>query len=150
MLKNCLVSQTPHGTFQVLNRFCGQLSTFFNCAFPFWRVDLNPYKNLCKKYETFSIHRLLRHVCLFLACTTCTAFSQDLRLDHVTRDALAARNNNEAQELVEEQGNLGADHFTLQAGVDDFEKKIPASACRKKKIACSTNVIEKISCPPDC
>ena len=63
-------------------------------------------------------------------------------MDHVTRDALAARNNNEAQELVEEQGNLGADHFTLQAGVDDFEKKIPASACRKKKIACSTNVIE--------
>ena len=54
MLKNCLVSQTPHETFQVLNRFCGQLSTFFNCAFPFWRVDLNPYKNLCKKYETFS------------------------------------------------------------------------------------------------
>ena len=24
----------------------------------------------------------------------------------------------------------------------DFEKKIPAGACRKKKIACSTNVIE--------
>ena len=35
-------------------------------------------------------------------------------------------------------------------GVGDFEKKFPASACRKKKIACSTNVIEKISCPPDC
>ena len=28
----------------------------------------------------------------------------------------------------------------------DFEKKNPASACRKKKIACSTNVIEKNSC----
>ena len=28
-------------------------------------------------------------------------------------------------------------------GVGDFEKKFPASACRKKKIACSTNVIEK-------
>ena len=26
----------------------------------------------------------------------------------------------------------------------DFEKKIPASACRKKKIACSTNVIESL------
>jgi len=26
--------------------------------------------------------------------------------------------------------------------VGDFEKKFPASACRKKKIACSTNVIE--------
>ena len=25
----------------------------------------------------------------------------------------------------------------------DFEKKIPASACWKKKIACSTNEIEK-------
>ena len=35
MLKNCLVSQTPHETFQVLNRFCDQLSTFFNCAFLF-------------------------------------------------------------------------------------------------------------------
>ena len=39
-----------------------------------------------------------------------------------------------------------------------LKKKFPASACRKKKIACSTNVIEslwekkgkKISCPPDC
>ena len=44
---------------------------------------------------------------------------------------------------------LGADHLTLEgaAGVGgDFEKKIPASACRKKKIACSTNVIEKNSC----
>ena len=28
----------------------------------------------------------------------------------------------------------------------DFEKKNPASACRKKKIACRTNVIEKNSC----
>ena len=28
----------------------------------------------------------------------------------------------------------------------DFEKKFPASACRKKRIACSTNVIEKNSC----
>ena len=28
----------------------------------------------------------------------------------------------------------------------DFEKKIPASACRKKKIASSINVIEKNSC----
>ena len=27
-----------------------------------------------------------------------------------------------------------------------FEKKFPASACRKKKIACSTNVIGKNSC----
>ena len=27
-------------------------------------------------------------------------------------------------------------------GVVDFEKKFPASACRKKKIAWSTNVIE--------
>ena len=27
--------------------------------------------------------------------------------------------------------------------MDDFEKQIPASACRKKKIACSTNEIEK-------
>ena len=25
----------------------------------------------------------------------------------------------------------------------DFEKKFPASACQKRKIACSTNVIEK-------
>lgn len=51
---------------------------------------------------------------------------------------------------------LGADHLTLEGeGVVDFEKKFPASACRKKKIAWSTNVIEsswekrkKISCPP--
>ena len=27
----------------------------------------------------------------------------------------------------------------------DFEKKFPASACRKEKIACSTNVIESLS-----
>jgi len=27
--------------------------------------------------------------------------------------------------------------------VDDFEKKFPASPCRKKKIACSTNEIDK-------
>ena len=40
---------------------------------------------------------------------------------------------------------LGADHLTLEGGgVSDFEKKIPASACRKKKIACSTNVIESL------
>ena len=26
----------------------------------------------------------------------------------------------------------------------DFEKKIPEIACRKKKIACSTNVIESL------
>ena len=41
---------------------------------------------------------------------------------------------------------LGADHLTLEKGggwVGDFEKKFPASARRKKKIACSTNVIEK-------
>ena len=28
--------------------------------------------------------------------------------------------------------------------VDDFEKKISISACRKKKIACSKNVIESL------
>ena len=39
---------------------------------------------------------------------------------------------------------LGADHLTLEGGGADFEKKIPASACRKKKIACSTNVIESL------
>ena len=65
-------------------------------------------------------------------------------MDHVTRDALAARNNNEAQELVEEQGNLRADHVPLLAGVGDFEKKFPASACQNKKIACSTNVTESL------
>ena len=44
---------------------------------------------------------------------------------------------------------LGADHLTLEVGgggggggVGDFEKKFPARACRKKKIACSTNVIK--------
>ena len=38
---------------------------------------------------------------------------------------------------------LGADHLTLGGGgvVFDFEKNFSASACRKKKIACSTNVI---------
>jgi len=30
--------------------------------------------------------------------------------------------------------------------VGDFEKKFPASACWKKKIACSTNEIEKNYC----
>ena len=37
-------------------------------------------------------------------------------------------------------------HLTLEAGREygDFEKKFPASACRKKKIACSTNVIESL------
>ena len=42
--------------------------------------------------------------------------------------------------------SVRADHLTLDGGgggrVGDFEKKIPASACRKKKIACSTNVVE--------
>ena len=28
--------------------------------------------------------------------------------------------------------------------VGDFEKQIPASSCRKKKIVCSTNVIESL------
>ena len=53
---------------------------------------------------------------------------------------------------------LGADHLTLWGGGGDFLKKIPASVCRKKKIACSTNVVESlweekgkiIFCPPDC
>ena len=43
------------------------------------------------------------------------------------------------------------DKFTLQQScqqiwvyVGDFEKKIPASACRKKKIGCSRNVIESL------
>ena len=40
---------------------------------------------------------------------------------------------------------LGADHLILErGGVGDFEKKFPASTCRKKKIACSTNVIESL------
>ena len=38
---------------------------------------------------------------------------------------------------------LGADHFSWRWG-GWFEKKFPASACRKKKIACSTNVIESL------
>ena len=49
--------------------------------------------------------------------------------------------------------DLGANHLTLEVGggggwweggVGDFEKKFPASTCRKKKIACSTNVIESL------
>ena len=32
----------------------------------------------------------------------------------------------------------------MRGGVGDFEKKFPASACRKKAIACSTNVIESL------
>ena len=44
--------------------------------------------------------------------------------------------------------------FVSVADLLILKKKISASACRKKKIACSTNVIEslweKISCPPDC
>ena len=39
---------------------------------------------------------------------------------------------------------LGADHLTLERGVGDFEKRFPASACQKKKIACSTNVIKSL------
>ena len=40
---------------------------------------------------------------------------------------------------------LGVNHLTLHGeGVGDFEKKFPASACQKKKIACSTNVIESL------
>ena len=41
---------------------------------------------------------------------------------------------------------LGADQLTLEGGGGggDFEKKFPASACRKEKIACSTNVIESL------
>ena len=52
-------------------------------------------------------------------------------------------------EILENAG-LWADHLTLEGvgveggGVGDFEKKFPASACRKKKIACSTNVIESL------
>ena len=40
----------------------------------------------------------------------------------------------------------GADHSTLEGGrgLGDFAKTFPASACRKKKIACSTNVIESL------
>ena len=45
-----------------------------------------------------------------------------------------------------DSSTLGTAHLTLEGGgvVGDFEKKIPASACRKKKIACSTNVIESL------
>ena len=41
---------------------------------------------------------------------------------------------------------LGADHLTLEGGGGGgwFWKKFPASACRKKKIACSTNVIKSL------
>ena len=47
-------------------------------------------------------------------------------------------------EWLREMQFLGAGLLTLEGGGGggDFEKKIPASACRKKKIACSTNVIE--------
>ena len=47
---------------------------------------------------------------------------------------------------------LGADHLTLEevglggGGGDDFENKILAGACWRKKIACSTNEIEINSC----
>ena len=39
-----------------------------------------------------------------------------------------------------------ADHLTHEGvgGGGDFEKIFPASACRKKKNACSTNVIESL------
>ena len=40
--------------------------------------------------------------------------------------------------------NKGPTIWLLRRGVGDFEKKFPASACRKKKIACSTNVIESL------
>ena len=42
---------------------------------------------------------------------------------------------------------LGADRLTLEGGGGvggDFEKTFPASACWKKTIACSTNVIESL------
>ena len=40
---------------------------------------------------------------------------------------------------------LGAGYLTLGGGgVGDFEKKFTASSCRKKKIACSTNVTESL------
>ena len=44
-------------------------------------------------------------------------------------------------DFLEKSILLGADHWD---GVGDFEKKFPASACRKEKIACSTNVIESL------
>ena len=47
-------------------------------------------------------------------------------------------------EWLREMQFLGADLLSLEGGGGDFEKKIPASACRKKKIACSTNVIESL------
>ena len=42
--------------------------------------------------------------------------------------------------------SLKSESWTLEGGggVGDFEKKFPASAGRKKKIACSTNVIESL------
>ena len=48
--------------------------------------------------------------------------------------------------LKKKETFLGADHLTLKRGRGGgwFWKKIPASACRKKKIACSTNVIESL------
>ena len=48
--------------------------------------------------------------------------------------------------LVDRLKDKGPDHLTLEGGggaVDDFEKQFRASPCRKKKIACSTNEIEK-------
>ena len=47
-------------------------------------------------------------------------------------------------EWLREMQFLGADLLSLEGGGGDFGKKIAASACRKKKIACSTNVIENI------
>ena len=43
-------------------------------------------------------------------------------------------------------GTLPVDFLTLFMALFflDFEKKFPASACQKKKIACSTNVIESL------
>ena len=47
-------------------------------------------------------------------------------------------------EWLREMQFLGADLLSLEGGGGDFGKKIAASACRKKKIACSTNVIESL------
>ena len=47
-------------------------------------------------------------------------------------------------EWLREMQFLGADLLSLEGGGGEFEKKIPASACRKKKIACSTNVTESL------
>ena len=47
-------------------------------------------------------------------------------------------------EWLREMQFLGADLLSLEGGGGDFEKKIAASACWKKKIACSTNVIESL------